>query len=102
MWRCGQENEIDLVDDALVGVKTGVLAILGNFDSRSHLSFLEKRKRFVESIRECIGHGDKSGIRIGGKSLLRGAGASTAAAHEPDLDHAAAGRMNQGNGQSSR
>ena len=32
--RRGQEDEVDLVDDVLVGVEAGVLAILGDVDPR--------------------------------------------------------------------
>ena len=31
----GQEDEVDLVDDVLVGVEAGVLAILGDVDPRA-------------------------------------------------------------------
>ncbi len=54
----GQENEIDLIDDVLVAVKSGVLAILGNVDPRGSFSPFEERQRIIESIRERVGHRD--------------------------------------------
>ena len=38
--RRGQEDEVDLVDDVLVGVEAGVLAILGDIDARAESTIL--------------------------------------------------------------
>ncbi len=97
-----QENQVDLVDDVLVGVEARVLAILGNIDSRANLRALEDREMLVEPILEGVGHGDKPGIGVGRERLLRRAGASAAAADQPDLDRAAAGGMDQRNRQTCR
>ena len=53
----------------------------------------------VEPILEGVGHGDELGAGVGGEGLLGRAAASAAAADQADLDRAAAGGMDQGNGQ---
>ena len=56
----------------------------------------------VEPILEGVGHGDELDAGVGGEGLLGRAGASAAAADQADLDRAAAGGMDQGNGQAGR
>ena len=99
--RC-QEHEVDLIDDVLVGVEAGVLAILGNVDPRADRRSLEGREVFVDPILEGVGHGDELGAGVGGERLLGRAGAPAAAADQTDLDRAAAGGVDQGDGQAGR
>ena len=103
MRRRGQEHEVDLVDHVLVGVEAGVLAILGHVDPRAdRLDPLRYGEVLLEPIREGVGHGDELGAGVGGEGLLGRAAASTAAADQADLDRAAAGGMDQGDGQAGR
>ena len=93
--RGGQEDEVDLIDDVLVCVEAGVLAILGNVDPRADRRPLEDGEVFVDPILEGVGHRDKLDAGVGGEGLLGRAGAPAAAADQTDLDRAAAGRVDQ-------
>ena len=90
MRRRGQEDQFDLVDDVLVGVEAGVLAIPGDIDARPDVSRLEVREVIVDPVLEGVGHGDELGAGVGLESLLGGAAAAAAAADQADLDGAAA------------
>ncbi len=98
----GQEDEVDLVDDVLVGVEAGVLAILGDVDAGADRRSLELGEAVVEPVLEGVGHGDELGAGVGGEGLLGRAGASAAAADQADLDRAAAGGMDQRDRQAGR
>ncbi len=97
-----QEDEVDLVDDVLVAVEAGVLAVLGDVDARTERRAFEAGEAIVEPILEGVGHGDELGVGVGGERLLGRAAASATTADEPDLDRVAAGGMDQGSGQASR
>ena len=86
----------------LVGVEAGVLAVLGDVDSRAERRSFEAGEAVVEPILEGVGHGDELGVGIGGECLLGGAAAPAAAADESDLDRVAAGGMDQRDGQAGR
>ncbi len=98
----GQEHEINLIDHVFICIKSGILAILGHVDPRADRLILECGEVLLEPIREGVGHGDELGVGVGGEGLLGRAAASTAAAHQTDLDRAAAGGMDQGDGQAGR
>ena len=67
MRRRRQEDEVDLVDDVLVAVEAGVLAILGDVDARAERRSFEAGEALIEPILEGVGHGDELGVGIGGE-----------------------------------
>ena len=100
--RRGQEDDVDLVDDVLVGVEAGVLAVLGHVDPGADARALEARRGCPRA-----GPGRRRPWRrawraaVGRERLLGRAGAAAAAADQADLDRAAAGRVDHGNNQAA-
>src|SRR5438876_540170 len=52
VWGRGQEHDVNLVDDVLVAVEAGVLAIPGDLDPGADLRFLDGGEVFFEPILE--------------------------------------------------
>ena len=101
--RGGEDDQVDLVDDLLVRIEAGVLAILGNVNTRANRPRrLELRKAVFKQVREGVGHRDQLDAGVGLEGLPGGPGASAAAADQTNLDRAAAGCVDQGNGQPGR
>ena len=90
----GQEDQVDLVDDVLVGVEAGVLAVLGDIDARADgCQILEGREVIIDPVLEGVGNGDELGAGVGLQGFLSRAAAASAAADQADLDRAAARGM---------
>ena len=58
---CGQEHDVNLVDDMLVGVEPDVLAILGDVHPPADLRALEAGEAVIDPVLEGVGDGDELG-----------------------------------------
>ena len=91
MRRRGQQDDVALSDDLLIGIEADVTVLTGHLDFRRHVRLLlERLQTAIQPVGKRIPHGHETRVGIGQQRLLRRPGAAPAASYQADAQHSAA------------
>ena len=93
--RGGEQDDVNALDDLLVGVEPGKAVVVGDVEARAPLAAQVGAAGF-EVVGEHVAEGDEPHVLAGVHRVDRRARAPAAAAHEADFDRVGTGRVRAG------